>query len=56
MRPMTFGAPSVHVNRDQNHLAWDPAIDPVATVGSGQDIEIDCQDSSNGELTAESTT
>ncbi|HET8587047.1 MAG TPA: acetamidase/formamidase family protein [Candidatus Limnocylindria bacterium] len=53
---MALGAPTVHVNRDQNHLAWDPAIEPVASIGSGQIIEFDCLDASNGELTAESTT
>jgi acetamidase/formamidase len=56
MRPMIGNAPSIHVNRDQNHLAWDPAIEPVASVASGEIIEFDCLDASNGELTAESTT
>ena len=46
----------VHVGRDQNHLAWDPAIPPVATVGSGDEVEFDCLDASNGQLTADSTT
>jgi acetamidase/formamidase len=53
---MALGAPSIHVHRDQNHLAWDPAIEPVARVGSGEIIEFDCLDASNGELTAASTT
>src|SRR5207342_3676758 len=48
--------PSSHVTRDQNHLAWDPAIPPVATVASGAIVEFDCLDASNGQLTAESTT
>ena len=48
--------PSSHVARDQNHLAWDPAIPPVATVASGAVVEFDCLDSSNGQLTADSTT
>ena len=48
--------PSSHVARDQNHLAWDPAIPPVATVASGAIVEFDCLDSSNGQLTADSTT
>ncbi len=46
----------VHIAREQNHLAWDPAIPPVATVGSGDEVEFDCLDASNGQLTADSTT
>jgi acetamidase/formamidase len=56
MRRMAVPTPSIHVRRDQNHLAWDPAIEPVASVGSGEVIEFDCLDASNGQLTAESTT
>jgi acetamidase/formamidase len=48
--------PSIHIAREQNHLAWDPAIPPVATVGSGAVVAFDCLDASNGQLTAESTT
>ena len=48
--------PSIHVARDQNHLAWDPAIPPVASVSSGAIVEFDCLDASNGQLTAGSTT
>jgi acetamidase/formamidase len=48
--------PSIHVAREQNHLAWDPAIPPVATVGSGEVVAFDCLDASNGRLTAGSTT
>ena len=46
----------VHIRRDQNHLAWDPAIPAVASVGSGDEVEFDCLDASNGQLTADSTT
>jgi len=46
----------LHIRREQNHLAWDPAIPPVASVGSGDEVELDCLDASNGQLTAESTT
>lgn len=46
----------VHIRRDQNHLAWDPATPPLATVGSGDEVEFDCLDASNGQLTAESRT
>ena len=47
--------PTIHVGRDQTHLAWDPAIPPVATVSSGEVAEFDCVDASNGQLTATST-
>ena len=47
--------PTIHVGRDQTHLAWDPAIPPVATVSSGEAVEFDCVDASNGQLTARST-
>jgi acetamidase/formamidase len=46
---------SVQVSREQNHLAWDPAIPPVATVGSGDVVAFDCLDASNGQITAEAT-
>jgi acetamidase/formamidase len=52
---MAIPAPTIHVARDQNHLAWDPAIPAVATVGSGDVVEFDCLDASFGQLTAEST-
>ena len=48
--------PTIHVARDQYHLAWDPAIPPVATVASGAIVEFDCLDASNGQFTADSTT
>ncbi len=47
---------TVHVGREQSHLAWDPAISPVASIGSGEVVEFDCLDASNGQITAESTT
>ena len=53
---MTQPAASVRVTREQNHLAWDPAIPPVASVGSGDVVEFDCLDASNGQITATSTT
>jgi acetamidase/formamidase len=49
-------AASVRIRSDQNHLAWDPAIPPVASVASGELVEFDCLDASNGEITADSTT
>jgi acetamidase/formamidase len=52
----TFPTPTIHVAREQNHLAWDPAIPPVATVSSGEVVAFDCLDASFGQLTADSTT
>jgi acetamidase/formamidase len=53
---MSAPSPSVRISADQNHLAWDPAIAPVASVGSGDVVEFDCLDASNGQLDADSTT
>jgi len=52
-----MGSPeaTTHVSRDRNHLAWDPAIPAVATVRSGEVVELDCLDASFGQLNAEST-
>ena len=44
--------PSVHVTRERYHLAWDPAIPPIATVASGSVIEFDMLDASCGQLNA----
>ncbi len=53
---MSVPAPVLRVSRDQFHLAWDPAIDPIASVGSGDVVEFDCLDASGGQFTAASTT
>ena len=53
---MTVQAPSLRVSREQNHLAWDPAVEPVAGVESGAVVEFDCLDASNGQIDANSTT
>ena len=52
---MALSGASIHVSRDQNHLAWDPAIPAVATIGSGDVVELDCLDASFGQLNADST-
>lgn len=52
---MNSASASVHVSREQNHLAWDPAIPPVASVGSGEVVAFDCLDASNGQITADAT-
>jgi acetamidase/formamidase len=53
---MTVPSATIHVSADQNHLAWDPAIPVVASVGSGEVVEFECLDASNGQLDADSTT
>ena len=47
--------PAFHVTRDRFHLAWDPAIAPIASVASGSVVTFDCLDASGGQLTAGST-
>jgi acetamidase/formamidase len=53
---MTVPSATVRIAADRNHLAWDPAIAPVASVGSGDVVEFECLDASNGQLDADSTT
>ncbi|MGH2393753.1 MAG: acetamidase/formamidase family protein, partial [Candidatus Limnocylindria bacterium] len=50
-RPIT----TVHVAREQYHLAWDRAIEPIATVPSGAVVEVDALDASCGQITESST-
>jgi acetamidase/formamidase len=52
---MTTAIPTIHVAREQFHLAWDPAIPPLQAVESGSTVEFDCLDASGGQLTAAST-
>ena len=52
---MSQPAASVHIGRDQYHLAWDRSIEPVVTVASGSVVEIDALDASGGQITAAST-
>ena len=46
---------TVHVAREQYHLAWDRAIEPIATVPSGAVVEVDALDASCGQITESST-
>ena len=43
--------PAIHIARDRFHLAWDPAIPPIETVGDGDEVSFDLLDASNGKLT-----
>jgi acetamidase/formamidase len=45
--------PTIHVTRDRYHLAWDPAIAPIATMDSGGVVEFDLLDASCGQLDAD---
>ncbi|GJJ14611.1 hypothetical protein Clacol_008877 [Clathrus columnatus] len=44
------------VKRANSHLAWDNSIPPVLTINSGDIINFDCLDASNGQITPSSTT
>jgi acetamidase/formamidase len=48
---MTIIFPSVHVRREQYHLAWDRSIPPIATVESGDTVRFDALDASCGQIT-----
>ena len=47
--------PTVHIAREQFHLAWDPAIPAIETVDSGSVVEFDLLDAGGGQLLATST-
>lgn len=51
---MTDTGASLHVGREQFHLAWDRSIEPIATVGSGEVVEFDALDASCGQITESS--
>ncbi len=46
---------TIHIHREQWHLAWDHSIAPLATIGSGETISFDLLDASCGQITAESS-
>src|SRR5947208_2407669 len=45
----------MHVGTERFHVAWDPAIPPVAEVPSGTIIEYEMRDASCGQLTPQSS-
>lgn len=51
---MTTGR-TIHIHRDQWHLAWDNSIPPLATIQSGEMVSFDMLDASCGQITQEST-
>ncbi len=52
---MNPGVATIHLRRDQFHLAWDNSIPPLATIDSGEIVTIDALDASCGQFTANST-
>lgn len=46
---------TIHVAREQFHLAWDNSIAPIATIQSGEEVSFDLLDASCGQITAAST-
>jgi acetamidase/formamidase len=46
---------TIHVHREQWHLARDNSIAPIATIASGETIPFDTLDASCGQITAESS-
>jgi acetamidase/formamidase len=48
-------SPAVHITRERFHLAWDPAIPAIETVGSGDVVEFDLLDASGGQIGPAST-
>jgi len=46
---------TIHIHRNQWHLAWDNSIAPIATVRSGETISFDLMESSGGQVGPDST-
>lgn len=51
--PMT--GRTIHIHRNQWHLAWDHSIAPVATIQSGETVNFDLLDASCGQIIESST-
>ncbi|HZU11546.1 MAG TPA: acetamidase/formamidase family protein [Chloroflexota bacterium] len=52
---MTTMGRTIHVNRNQRHLAWDKSIQPVVRIESGDVVEFDMPESSGGQVGPDST-
>jgi acetamidase/formamidase len=46
---------TIHIHRDQWHLAWDHSITPIATIQSGEMVSFDLLDASCGQIVHDST-
>ena len=44
-----------HIHRHQHHLLWDNSIPPILTINSGEIVDFDCLDASNGQINSQST-
>lgn len=42
------------IHKHQHHFGWDNALPPILTVAPGTTLRVDCPDSSDGQLTADS--
>lgn len=51
---MTTGR-TIHIHRDQWHLAWDNSIAPLATISSGETVSFDLLDAACGQIVQTST-
>jgi acetamidase/formamidase len=52
---MTETRRTIHIHRDQWHLAWDHSIPPIASLPSGETVSFDLLDASCGQIVEEST-
>lgn len=52
---MTETRRTIHIHRDQWHLAWDHSITPVASLRSGETVSFDLLDASCGQIVEQST-
>ena len=46
---------TIHIHRNQWHLAWDSSIPPIATIRSGEVVSFDLLDASCGQIVYDST-
>ncbi len=46
---------TIHIHRNQWHLAWDSSISPIATIQSGEVVSFDLLDASCGQIVHDST-
>ena len=46
---------TIHVHRDQWHLAWDNSIPPIARIASGEIVAFDLLDAGGGQIGPQST-
>lgn len=52
---MTETQRTIHIHRNQWHLAWDHSIPPIATIASGETVNFDMLDAACGQLVQGST-